>query len=89
MSTPTYDTLEKAQEAILDLQGRITELTNERDTLSQNNKDLADQLESVRTLNQKYFNQLSAQFQDQEDKNTDVAEEVLSCEEFARNLSIL
>ena len=89
MSTPTYDTLEKAQEAILDLQNRVTELTNERDTLSQNNNQLTQELESVRTLNQKYFNKLSAQFQDQEGKNNNDDEEAPSCEDFAKTLDIL
>ncbi len=89
MSTPQYTTLEQAQEAILDLQARVTELTNERDTLSQNNKNLSTELENVRTLNQKYFNKLSAQFQDQEDKNDNEYEEVPSCEDFAKTLNIL
>lgn len=89
MSTLNYDTLEQAREAIVDLQNQITELTNERDTLSQNNNTLSRELESVRTLNQKFFNQLSAQFQNQEDKNEDEGKEVLSCEEFARTRNIL
>jgi hypothetical protein len=89
MSTPTYDTLEKAQEAILDLQNRVTELTNERDTLSQNNNQMTQELASVRTLNQKYFNKLSAQFQDQEGKNDNEDKEAPSCEDFAKTLNIL
>lgn len=88
MSTPTYKTVEEAQAKILELQQQVTELTNERDTLSQNNKQLQDEKESLRTLNQKYFNQLSAQFQDQEDENNNGEEEVPSCEEFAKTLNI-
>ena len=84
-----YETLEQAQEAILDLQAQVTELTNERDTLSQNNKNLSADLESARTLNQKLFNKVSAQFQDQEDKNDDDEKEVPSCEDFTRTLNIL
>lgn len=82
-------TIEDAQEKILELQGKVTELTNERDTLSQNNKNLSSELESVRTLNQKYFNKLSAQFQDQEDKTKNDDKEVQSCEDFAKTLNIL
>lgn len=89
MSTTNYETIEQAREAILDLQGKVTELTNERDTLSQNNNQLTQELESVRKLNQKYFNQLSAQFQDQEDKKYDEEKEVPSCEDFARTLNII
>lgn len=89
MSIPTYDTLEQAREAIVDLQARVTELTNERDTLSQNNNQLTQELESVRTLNQKYFNKLSAQFQDQEGKNDNEDKEAPSCEDFAKTLNIL
>lgn len=88
MSTPDYKTVEEAKAKILELQQQVTELTNERDTLSQNNKQLQDEKESLRTLNQKYFNQLSAQFQDQEDENNNDEEEVQSCEEFAKTLNI-
>ena len=89
MSTPTYETLEQAQEAILDLQNQLTEVRNERDTLSQNNENLTQELASVRTLNQKYFNQLQQQFHDQEDENDDEEEEVPSCVDFARTHNIL
>lgn len=88
MSTPNYETLEQAQEAILDLQNQVTELRNERDTLSQNNETLTQELASVRTLNQKYFNQLSAQFHE-EDENNEEEEEVPSCVDFARTHNIL
>ena len=61
-------TLEEAQEKILELQGQVTELTNERDALTADKKDLAENLEKVRSLNQKYFNQLSAQYAPKEEE---------------------
>lgn len=81
-------TIEEARAEILRLQGQVTELTNERDTLSQNNNTLNTELESVRKLNQQYFNKLSAQYSQEPDK-TDDEEEVQSCEDFAKTLNIL
>lgn len=83
------NTIEEARAEILRLQEANTELTNERDTLSQNNNQLATELESVRKLNQQYFNKLSAQYSHQEDKNNNDEEEVQSCEDFAKTLNIL
>lgn len=81
-----FDTLEKAQAEILRQQEKITELTNERDTLSQNIENLTAELGEVRKLNQQYFNKLCAQNTEQENKNNN-DEEVLSCEEFAKTLN--
>lgn len=84
-----FETLEQAQAEILRLQEANTELTNERDTLSQNNESLTAEIESVRKLNQQYFNKLSAQYSQQEDKNHNETEEVQSCEDFAKTLNII
>lgn len=86
----TFNTLEEAQAEIIRLNEQVTELTNERDTLSQNNTTLTGELESVRKLNQQYFNKLSAQYShEQDDSDEDEDEEVLSCEDFAKTLNIL
>ena len=85
---PSFNTLEEAQAEIIRLNEQVTELTNERDTLSQNNVTLSGELENVRKLNQQYFNKLSSQFSHDEDK-TDDEEEVPTCEEFAKTLNIL
>lgn len=82
-----FDTLEEAQAEILRLQGVNTELTNERDTLSQNNKALTEDLEKVRTLNQNYFNRLVAQSSPQTEKEDDTPD-APSCEEFAKTIKI-
>lgn len=82
-----FDTLETAQAEILRLQGENTELRNERDTLSQNNETLTNELTQVRTLNQQYFNKLSAQYSNQ-DEDEDEDETPLSCEDFAKTLNI-
>lgn len=82
-------TLEEAQAQILAHQERITELENERDTLSQNNATLTADLERVRTLNQQYFNKLSAFYSPQQPKEiTDGEKEVKTCEEFAKTINI-
>lgn len=82
-------TLEEAQAKILELQEENTKLTNERDTLSQDKTQLTQELDSVKKLNQQYFNKLSQQFFPAEDKNDDKEDEVPSCEEFAKSLNIL
>lgn len=86
---PNFNTLEEAQAEIIRLNEKVTELTNERDTLSQNNTNLTGELESVRKLNQQYFNKLSAQYSQEPDKTDNDEEEVQSCEDFAKTLNIL
>ena len=81
-----FDTLETAQAEILRLQEENTRLTNERDTLSQNNETLTGELAQVRTLNQEYFNKLTQQYSPQEKEEEE--EEPPTCEEFAKTLNI-
>lgn len=81
-------TIEEAQERIVDLEEQLTERTNERDTLSQNNNDLRTENESLRKLNQKYFNKLSAHYSDPAGKNDEDDKEAPTCEEFAKTLNI-
>lgn len=83
-----FATIEEAQAEILRLQKENTELTNERDTLSQNNKTLAADLEKVRTLNQDYFNRLTAQYSGQAGEKEEETEEAPTCEEFAKTLKL-
>ena len=86
---PDFKTLEEAQAEIIRLQEANTELTNERDTLSQNNANLSTELESVRKLNQQYFNKLCAQYSHETDETNKDEEEVQSCEDFAKTLNII
>ena len=80
-------TLEEAQAEIVRLNDELTARTNERDTYQQNNQQLTEDNERLRTLNQNYFNRLSAQFSKQ-DADEDDEDEVLSCEEFAKTIII-
>ena len=82
-------TLEEAQAEILRLQEENTQLTNERDTLSQNNTELNGELERVKNLNQQYFNKLSQQYIPADDQDDDQDEEAPTCEDFARTLNII
>lgn len=86
---PDFNTIEEARAEIVRLNEQVTELTNERDTLSQNNTTLSGELESVRKLNQQYFNKLSAQYLHDGDEKNVGAEEVPTCEDFAKTLNIL
>lgn len=84
----TFNTLEAAQAEIVRLQEENTALVTERDALSQNNVALADELGKVRTLNQQYFNKLTAQYSRHEDESEGEPEPVPTCEEFASTLEI-
>ena len=83
-----FNTLEEAQAEIIRLNEVLTETQNERDTLSQNNNELTVDNDRLRKLNQSYFNKLSAQFPNQENKTDDDDKEVPSCEEFAKTIKI-
>lgn len=80
-------TLEEAQAQIVELTEKVTELTNERDTLSEKNKTLSEDYEKVRTLNQRYFEKLTAQDVGEDDHDNE-DDEVQSLEDFARTLTI-
>ena len=81
-----YDTLEQAQERILELEELNQNLTTERDSLSQDINSLREENERVRTLNQKYFNKLIAQ-DETNGTNKQKEEPEKSCEDFAKELA--
>lgn len=80
-------TLEEAQERILELETEKTTLETEKEKLSQDNKKLTEDLERTRTYNQKLFDRLSQQDTSKDDKETK-EDDVESCEEFAKKLTI-
>lgn len=80
-------TLEQAQERILELEGNVTELTNERDSLLQNNEVLKNNLENARVLNQKLFERVSNSAQTSEDDEDEP--DVPTCEDFAKTINII
>ena len=81
-----YETLEAAQERILELEEQVTNLTTERDSLSNEKDVLTNANDALRTLNQKYFNKLIAQESKEDGKPDD--KEVETCEQFAAKLDI-
>lgn len=81
-----FNTLEEAKAEILRLNEQVTELTNERDSLSQDKTTLTEELGTVKKLNQQYFNKLSQQYLP-EDKEPEPEPEQ-SLEEFALTLKI-
>ena len=81
-----YDTLESAQARILELEDQLAQANTTNETLSQNNESLQRDVESLRTLNQKYFNKLIAQ-EEEPGKDEDEEEpEIPSCEDFAKDI---
>lgn len=79
-------TLEEAQERILELEDQLAQADITNETLSQHNEDLQRDVDSLRTLNQKYFNKLIAQ-EEEDGKDEDEEEpEIPSCEDFAKDI---
>jgi chorismate mutase len=86
---PEFNTLEEARAEILRLNEELATRTTERDNYSTRVTELTRENESVRELNQQYFLKLSAQYKpNTDDEDGDEEEEVLSCEDFARTLTI-
>ena len=81
-----YETLEEAQQRIIELTEDIQNLRLERYTLSQDNENLTNEVEELRALNQKYFNKLIAQ-ETPEKHDDEEQEDVPTCEEFAASLN--
>lgn len=81
-------TLEEAQARILELEEQAEESRMQIETLSQNNETLTADNEKLRTLNQRYFDKLTAQYLPEDDSSEEGREEVQSCEEFAKTLNI-
>lgn len=84
---PNYDTIESARARIVELEEQLTLVTGERDSLSQNNATLTEELNEVKTLNQKLFNKV---IQGKENPEPEEPEETVpTCEEFAKSINIL
>ena len=77
---------EELREYIVELDEENESLTKERDTLSENNKKLNSDLERVRSVNQRYFEKLTARNITPEGETNKEDQEAPSCEEFARGL---
>lgn len=88
MKDTTNMSPEELREYIVELDEENTTLKDEKETLSQNNENLNKELERVRTVNQRFFEKLTAQNVETENKTKDEGEEVPSCEAFARTLNI-
>lgn len=90
MSQPEFNTLEEARAEILRLNGELKQAQTERDNYSTKVTELSKNLEDVRELNQKYFLKLSAQYVPSAagGADPDDVEDVPSCEDFAKTLTI-
>lgn len=85
---PEFNTLEEAHAEIIRLNEELATRTTERDNYSTRVNELTRENESVRELNQQYFLKLSAQYKPTTEDPEEEDEEVLTCEDFARTLTI-
>lgn len=83
-----FNTIEEARAEIVRLNEELTTAKTERDNYSAKVTETETELENVRKLNQQYFNKLSTQFVGNDDKDEDKDDEPLSCEDFAKTLTI-
>lgn len=83
-----YETLEEAQQRIVELEEEATQNAANNKTLSEENEQLKKDNENLRTLNQKYFNKLIAQDDTKKKPDDEEGEKVPTCEEFAAELKI-
>lgn len=83
-----FETLEEAQAEIVRLNEELIQKGMEYDSLLENNNAQAKDIETLRTINQQYFNRLMVQDSQQAGKKPEDDEEALTCEEFARTLKI-
>lgn len=81
-----YETLEAAQQRIVELEEEEVQNAANIKTLSDENEKLKNDIENLRTLNQKYFNKLIAQDDSKKIPDDEEGEKVPTCEEFAAAL---
>ena len=79
-------TLEEARAEILRLDEELKTARTEIENYTTKVNELNKNLEDVRELNQQYYLKLRAQ--DESDEDEDPEEDVPSCEDFARTLTI-
>lgn len=80
----SYGTLEEAQARILELEQELESVTNERDTLSENNNSLNERVAQLSERCQNFFNQI---IQQRENPDTDEEdEEGPTLEEFTNSI---
>lgn len=88
MPQEQFSTLEEARAEIIRVQELLTAAETERDALKSQNATQAEDLRRVRELNQQYFLKLSAQILDHEKEDPQQDEQIQTCEEFAKTLTI-
>lgn len=83
---PEVNTLEEARAEIVRLTEELATRTTERDNYSTQLTETNNELERVRTINQEYYLKIRAQHEEPDED--DEPEDVPSCEDFARTLTI-
>lgn len=81
----SYDTLESAQARILELEQQLESVTNERDTLSEDNNALNERVTQLSERCQDFFNQIIQQRENPR-KDEEDDEEGPTLEEFTNSI---
>lgn len=82
----SFETVEQAQERILELEETINGLNANIETLEGERADLENNVQSLREINQRYYNKLIAQ--ETTEPTDDEDDEPESLEDFAKTLKI-
>lgn len=88
MPPENITTLEEARAEILRLNGELDKANTERENYTKRISTLETDLEKVREINQQYFLQLSQQYKPSTETETHAEDDVPSCEDFAKTLTI-
>ena len=80
-------TLEEAQAKILELQEELNTVKGEKETLTQTNNTLTEDLKKAREVNQKMLEKVIDHKEDKDDKDKEEPQKTL--EEYAEGLNII
>lgn len=80
-------TLEEAQAKILELQEELNTVKGEKETLTQTNNTLTEDLKKAREVNQKMLEKVVDHKEDKDDKDKEEPQKTL--EEYAEGLNII
>lgn len=88
MKIKDVNTLEEAKAELIRVSEEYDKLETEKKTLSQNNEQLTQELNTVRTINQEYYLKITASHSPEEEEEEEEPE-TPSCEDFAKTINII
>ena len=88
MKIKEVNTLEEAKAELVRVSEEYDKLENEKNTLSLNNEQLTNELNTVRTINQEYYLKITASHSEPEEPEEEEPEET-TLEDFAKTINMI